>query len=55
MWVLDLLLPSNKKTIRQPCPSAEEILRLSIDLEEVTGRDCGIQRKKGNGGSEHRG
>jgi len=27
---------------------------VSIDREEVIGRDCGIQRKKGNGGREYR-
>jgi hypothetical protein len=28
---------------------------LSIDQEEVIRRDCGTQRMKGNGGSQHRG
>jgi hypothetical protein len=33
----------------------EETLRLAIDQEEVIGRDSRIQRKKGNGGSQHEG
>jgi hypothetical protein len=52
---LDLLLPSNRKTVYRPCPCAEETLRLAIDQEEVIARDYGIQRKKGNGGSQHEG
>ena len=40
-------LPSNKKTICQPCPSAEETLHQSIDREEVIGRDDGIPLEAG--------
>jgi len=38
---LDLLLPSNRKTVCHPCPTAEETLRLSIDREEVIGGSAG--------------
>ena len=59
MRALDLLLPSNRKTGCQLCSCAEESLHLSIDREEVIGRDYGIpahagERMKGPCGMNQR-
>jgi len=45
---LDLLIPSNKKTVYQPSPTAEETFHSSIDREEVIGRGNGTQLHAGS-------